>query len=385
MEYPRPVIDRPKLMKYIETALRRSPIAALLGPRQSGKTTLARLIAQRHKVVFLDLERPADLERLENPMTALEDLRGLIIIDEIQRRPEIFGVLRVLADRQPLPGRFLILGSASPDLARQTSETLAGRVEFIDMGGFDLTEVGAGNLEKLWVRGSFPRSFLARTNKDSFAWRENFIRTFLQRDMPGLGITIPSTTLRRFWTMLAHYHGQIWNASEIARSFGLSDKTVKGYLDIMSGTFMVYQLQPWHENIKKRQVKAPKIYIRDSGMLHSLLRLEDKQQILSHPKCGASWEGFILDQILRLCTPTDAYFWATHTGAELDLMLLRRGKRLGLEIKYQDAPKVTKSMRTSLEVLRLHTLYVIYPGTSSYPLDKRIQAISVNDLPAAIR
>jgi len=375
------MIDRANLRKSVLTALKRSPVVAILGPRQCGKTTLAQRIARdRKRVVSFDLEMPVDLQRLENPLTALEGLKGLVVIDEIQYRPELFKVLRVLSDRSPLPARFLILGSASPDLVRHTSETLAGRVEFIDMGGFDANEVGIENIERLWIRGSFPRAFLARTNKDSVTWRSNFVRTFLERDVPNLGISIPPATLRRFWTMLAHYHGQTWNASEIGRSFGLSDKTVRGYLDILSGTFMVRQLQPWFENVKKRQVKAPKVYLRDSGMLHSLMGLTNKQQVLSHPKCGASWEGFAVEQVLAVLGEGDAYFWATHSGVELDLLFFQAGKRLGFEFKFQDAPRATKSMHLSIEDLGLQKLYVIYPGRDSYPLDKRIQVMSIRDL-----
>jgi hypothetical protein len=374
------MIDRPRLTKSVLTALRRSPVVAILGPRQCGKTTLAKRIARERKTAaFFDLEMPVDLQRLESPLTSLEDLKGLVVIDEVQYRPELFKVLRVLSDRSPLPARFLILGSASPDLVRHTSETLAGRVEFIDMGGFDLHEVGIESLGKLWIRGSFPRAFLARTNNDSAAWRQNFVRTFLERDVPNLGITIPPVALRRFWTMLAHYHGQMWNASEIGRSFGLSDKTVRGYLDILCGTFMVRQLQPWFENVKKRQVKAPKLYLRDSGMLHSLLELTSKQQVLSHPKCGASWEGFAVEQVLAVLGEGNAYYWATHSGAELDLLVFQAGKRLGFEFKYQDAPRITKSMRIALEDLGLQDLYVVYPGKDSYPLDKQIQAVAIRD------
>jgi predicted AAA+ superfamily ATPase len=306
------------------------------------------------------------------------------VIDEIQFRPELLQTIRVLADREPLPARFLILGSASPDLVRGSAESLAGRVEFVDLGGFDLDEVGTEHLDRLWVRGGFPRSYLAASEEDSVAWRENFIRTFLEKDLPQLGIGVAAITMRRFWTMLAHYHGQIWNGSEIARSFGVSDKTVKGYLDILTGAFMIRQLPPWFENVQKRQVRAPKIYLRDSGLLHSLLGLEDRHSVLGHPKSGASWEGFALEQILRRTAPTDAYFWATHGGAELDALLFKGGKRIGIEFKLADAPKPTKSMQTAIEDLGLDHLWIVYPGKHVYPLHEKISVTPLAEIPESL-
>ncbi len=318
----------------------------------------------------------------------LGSLKGLVVLDEIQAMPELFNVLRVLVDRPDSKTRFLILGSASPDIIRKVSETLAGRIEFVERSGFDLRETGADSLETLWLRGGLPRSFLADSDDDSMAWREGFIRTFLERDIPQLGITIPAAAMRRFWTMLAHYHGQTWKASELARSMGLSDKTVRSYLDILTGTFMVRQLQPWYQSIGKRQVKAPKVYLRDSGLLHALLSLPDSHSLLAHPRVGASWEGFALEQLLRAVKPVEAFFWATHNGAEIDLFFLSKGRRYGVEAKFIEAPKVTRSMRIALEDLDLHHLWIIYPGKVSYPAHKRITVWPLHDiarLPAHIR
>jgi hypothetical protein len=299
--------------------------------------------------------------------------------------PELFQVLRVLIDRPRNKARYLVLGSASPDIVRNASESLAGRVEFIELAGFDLSETGAASLEALWLRGGFPRSFLARSDEDSLAWREGFIRTFLERDIPQLGIAIPAAAMRRFWTMLAHYHGQTWNASELARSMALSDKTVRSYLDILTGTFMVRQLQPWFENIGKRQVKAPKIYLRDSGLLHALLALQDRGSLFSHPRVGASWEGFAVEQVLRSLPIAEAFFWATHTGAELDLLFVHQGKRYGAEVKFSEAPSVTKSMRIALQDLRLEHLWIIYPGAEAYPLEEKVTAWPLNRVAALPR
>lgn len=366
------MIQRHAYLSQLSDAIRRSPITALLGPRQCGKTTLARVFATGRRVTHFDLESRPDQQRLQNPQLVLGALRGLVVLDEIQVMPELFPVLRVLVDRPDNRARFLILGSASPDVVRGVSETLAGRVEFVDLAGFDVGETGPETLDSLWLRGGFPRSFLAASEADSLAWREGFIRTFLERDIPQLGITIPATAMRRFWMMLAHYHGQIWNASELARSMGLSDKTVRSYLDILTGTFMIRQLQPWFENIGKRQVKAPKVYFRDSGLLHGLLSLADLPGLLAHPRVGASWEGFALEQMLRLVRPAEAFFWATHTGAELDLFFLHRGRRYGVEAKFNEAPSVGKSMRVAVEDLRLDHLWIVYPGETSYPVEERI-------------
>jgi hypothetical protein len=305
----------------------------------------------------------------------------VVILDEIQRMPALFSALRVLADRPQKPARFLVLGSASPDLVKKVSETIAGRVEFVELSGFDIRETGRDSWRALWLRGGFPRSFLADSDEDSLAWREAFVRTFLERDIPQLGITVPSAAMRRFWTMLAHYHGQLWNASELARSMGLSDKSVRSYLDILSGTFMVRQLQPWHENIGKRQVKSPKIYLTDSGILHVLLDIVGDRSIYGNPRVGASWEGFALHQFMQIVQPSQAFFWSTYTGAELDLFFLHRGHRYGVECKFSEAPKVTKSMRIAAKDLDLRHLWVIYPGRHQYPVDDQISVWPLGDLP----
>ena len=376
------MIQRPDYLERLATAVRRSPVTALLGPRQCGKTTLARQFARHRKASYFDLESQADLRRLQNPELALQAERGLVVMDEIQARPELFAVLRVLSDRPRSGTRFLVLGSASPDIVRGASETLAGRVEFVELGGFDLREAGAASWERLWLRGGFPRSWLARSNDDSLAWREGLIRTFLERDVPQLGIAIPAPTMRRFWTMLAHYHGQTWNASAIAGSMGLSDKTVRSYLDILTGTFMVRQLQPWHENLGKRQVKAPKVFLRDSGLLHSLLEITDRSALLAHPRAGASFEGYAIEQVLRAVAPTQAFFWGTYAGAELDLFFVRDGRRHGVEVKFSEAPTPTRSMRTALEDLALDHLWLVYPGAHRYPAEENITVWPLRDVPA---
>ncbi|NKQ36563.1 MAG: ATP-binding protein [Chloroflexi bacterium] len=371
------MIRRPALRQQIETALRRSRVVTLIGPRQCGKTTLARTFVSPDSLNYFDLEDPVSLARLEQPLIALRDLSGLIVIDEIQRRPDLFPVLRVLADRDPLPARFLILGSASPDLLRQSSESLAGRMEIITMSGFSLAETGAAAKDKLWRRGGFPLSFLADSDEDSFSWRKNFIQTFLERDVPQFGIQIPAYTLFRFWSMLAHYHGQTWNGVEIAGSLGISHTTVRRYLDTLTRLFMVRQLQPWHANLKKRQVKSPKIYFRDSGLLHQLLGIRTWKELLTHPRLGASWEGFVIEEAIKAAQPDEVYFWATYGGAELDLLLLKNGRRLGVECKRVDAPRLTRSMKIALEDLELEKLLVIYPGERPYPLAEQIMALPV--------
>ena len=374
------MVDRPLYLKQLSRAVKRSPITALIGPRQCGKTTLARMFAKDRTTVFFDLESQLDLNRLQNPELMLGSLRGLVIIDEIQAMPELFRVLRVLVDRPDGKARFLILGSASPDLVKNASETLAGRVEFVELSGFDLQETGTDRSAALWLRGGFPRAFLAPSDGDSLAWREGFILTFLARDIPQLGISVPPATMRRFWTMLAHYHGQIWNASELGRSLDLSDKTVRSYLDILAGTFMIRQLQPWYENLSKRQVKAPKIYLRDSGLLHALLNLPDLQTLHGYSRMGASWEGFAIEQVLRSVRPAQAFFWATHTGAEVDLFFLSHGRRYGIECKFSETPKITKSMNQALESLNLAHLWVVYPGEHPYPLSKQISVWPLKDI-----
>jgi hypothetical protein len=372
------MLTRSSYLQNLETATRRSPITALLGPRQVGKTTLARLFTVDRPATFFDIESLPDQRRLQNPELVLGGLPGLIILDEIQLMPDLFGALRVLVDRSEnqahgdTPQRFVILGSASPQLIRRASESLAGRVEFIELNGFDLSETGNDLWEKLWLRGGFPRSFLADSEADSLAWRDGFIRTFLERDIPQLGIGIPASAMRRFWTMIAHYHGQTWNASELGRAMGLSDKTVRAYLDILSGAFMVRQLQPWFENTGKRQVRSPKVYLRDSGLLHSLLNISDTPTLLGHPKVGASWEGYAIEQALSILRPNEAYFWAAHSGAELDLLFFKQGKRYGIEVKFSEAPEITRSMHIARQDLRLDHLWVIYPGEHSYPVHEQI-------------
>jgi len=383
------VIERRRHIRQVTGLLSTFPVVGILGARQIGKTTLARqLVARRRGPAWrFDLESPRDLDRLREPMLALERLRGLVVLDEIQRRPDLFPVLRVLADRPRAPARFLALGSASPDLLKQTSETLAGRVAFHELTGFDLEEVGTAAQDRLWLRGGFPRSFLARTNGESARWRQEFIRSFLERDLPQLGFRLPATLLRRFWTMLAHRHGQLWNAAEFARAFGVADHTVRRYLDVLSATFVVRQLLPWHENIGKRQVKAPCVYVRDSGLLHALLGLESQAALEGHPKVGSSWEGFALEAVIRWLSarPEECFFWRTHTGAELDLLVVRGRKRLGFEFKRSDSPGMTSSMRTALEDLRLDSIHVIHPGDQTYPVAARIRAVALRRLHSDVK
>ena len=376
------MIDRSRWLAELHAALKRSRVTALVGPRQAGKTTLARQIVPPDSPAYFDLEDPTSLARLAEPMTALAPLRGVVVIDEIQRRPDLFPVLRVLADRRPLRARFLVLGSAGPDLLRQSSETLAGRIETVTLSGFGTDELGAdpATLRRLWRRGGFPPAYLARSERESYVWRQQFIQTYLERDLPQLGITIPAPTLLRFWTMLAHYHGGIWNAAEAARSLGVTEPTARRYLDILTGLFMVRQLRPWHQNLKKRQVKSPKVYLRDSGLLHTLLGLATERDVLSHPKAGASWEGFAIEEALRTVRPEAAHFWATHTGAELDLLLFVRDHRYGVEVKFQDAPRLTPSMRIALEDLGLRRLSVLYPGDRRYPLERRVDVVPLAEL-----
>jgi predicted AAA+ superfamily ATPase len=358
------------------------PVVGLLGPRQCGKTTLARAYAERHpelNITRFDLEDPLDLAALSNPRLALQDLRGLVIIDEIQRAPELFPLLRVLVDRPQNPAQFLVLGSASRDLLRQSSETLAGRIGYIELTPFSLTESGQDTKDQLWMRGGFPPAFLAASETASHQWRKDYIATFLERDIPALGITIAPQSLRRFWTMLAHYHGQIVNFSELGRSFGAADTTIRRYMDILEATFMVRQLRPWHENISKRQVKAPKLYFRDSGILHSLLEIPDKLALTRHPKLGASWEGFALEEVIRAGAneSENLWFWATHGGAELDLLVIKGTRREGFEFKYTDRPATTRSMHIAIESLNLERLTVIYPGERRISLTEKIEAIGL--------
>lgn len=375
------MLDRPAPLDQLATAVRRSPVTALLGPRQVGKTTLARRFAAGRSTTFFDLESEPDRQRLANPELVLSGLTGLVIIDEIQVLPELFSVLRVLVDRPDTSARFLVLGSASPSIVRHVSETLAGRIEFVELGGFGLAETGTDVWRTLWLRGGFPRAFLADGDDDSAAWREGFVRTFLERDIPQLGVAVPAAAMRRFWTMLAHFHGQTWNASELGRSLGATDRQVRAYLDLLTGTFMVRQLQPWHENIAKRQVKAPKVYLRDSGLLHTLLGLPDETALLSHPRVGASWEGFALEHVLAILGPEAPYFWSTYQGAELDLLFTRRGRRYGVEMKFSEAPRLTPSMRIALADLRLEHLWVVHPGSHRFAMQEHVTAWPIRELP----
>lgn len=360
-----------------------NPVVAILGPRQCGKTTAAKSYIEQLGGIppknYFDLENSRDIERLRDPLLALSSLTGLIVIDEIQYVKELFPTLRVLVDDKSLNQRYLILGSASGELMHESSETLAGRISYVELTPFTVPETG--NINQLWARGGFPKSYLAKDDLVSQAWRKSFIKTFLERDIPKLGINIPSENLRRFWMMLAHYHGGIFNASEIAGALGLSDKTVKHYADILSATFMIRQLKPWRINIAKRQVKSPKIYIRDSGIFHSLSGIHNRDDLLLHPKLGASWECFALEEIIRFhkAESEDCYFWATHQGAELDLLIVQNGKRLGFEVKYSSSPKVTKSMRIVNEDLKLDSLTVIYPGDVDYPLVNSINAMGLEN------
>ena len=380
------MVERGSYRRQVEDALAHFPVTALLGPRQCGKTTLARALATRPDAYF-DLEDPLDLARLETPRHTLGKLTGLVVIDEIQRRPDLFPLLRVLADREGTPARFLILGSASLDLAKGVSESLAGRVGFVDLSGFDGTEVGFDRLDTLWLRGGFPGSFLSDSDESSLHWRQQFIRTFLTRDIPQLGITVPSEQLRRFWLMVAHYHGQTWNASEIAGSLGVNYKTAQHYLDILTGSFMIRSLPSWTENLGKRVRKAPKIYLRDSGLFHALQRIGSQSDLQSHPKLGASWEGLALEHVLRVLRvePGEAFHWGTHGGAELDLLLVRGGQRWGFELKYADAPRTTRSMRAALDDLKLGRLFVVYPGEKDYQLDERIQVLALRNIEGLVR
>lgn len=374
------MIERKALIAQIQAALDRSRIVALTGPRQSGKTTLARQFVLPTSANYFDLEDPVSLKRLDQPMTALRELTGLVVIDEIQRRPDLYPLLRVLADRTPLPANFLILGSASPELMRGASESLAGRLERIPVSGLSLAEIGVNHLKQHWLRGGFPLSFLAKKETDSLVWRKNFVQSLLERDLPQWGIQIPAPMILRFWTILAHYHGQTWNAAEAARTLGVSNMSVRKYLDVLEGIFMIRVLQPWHANLGKRQVKSPKIYFRDSGLFHYLSNVTTEADLVHHPKVGASWEGYAIEEAIKAIDPDEAYFWGTHNGAELDLLLLKNGERIGVECKRVDAPRVTPSMQIALEDLELERLIVFYPGEQRFPLGQRIEAIPLSSL-----
>ena len=376
------MIPRRALEDAVRTALRRARAVVLNGPRQSGKSTLAQTFLNRDAPNYFDLENPLRAERLAQPLDTLSRLTGLVVIDEVQRQPGLFPLLRVLIDRADTPGQYLLLGSASPALLRQAGESLLGRIETLEVGGFDLAEIreaaggdGDSVADLLWLRGGFPRSYLAASDEDSMAWRAGAIASHVEVDLPQFGVNIAAPAMLRFWRMLAHYHGQIWNAADPARSLGVSEPTVRRYLDTLTQTLMVRQLQPWHENLGKRQVKAPKIYFRDTGLLHALMGVATLPDLLAHPRCGASWEGFALEQVLRLGQPDEAYFWATHQGAELDLLMLKGARRVGVEFKRADVPRVTRSMRTAIDDLKLDALYVVYPGQQRFMLSEGVEAV----------
>ena len=369
------MIPRSQIQHLVQVALGRSRVVALVGPRQCGKTTIAREFVPVDSANYFDLEDPLSLARLEEPKTALEGLRGLVVIDEVQRRPELFPILRVLADRLPQPAQFLILGSASPELLSQSSESLAGRIEVLEMAGFSLSEVGEAHQEPLWLRGGFPLSYLSAQDSDSFVWRQQFIRSFFERDLLQFHPGVAPATMMRFATMLAHYHAQTWNASEIASSLGVTPPTCRRYLDALSGAFLIRQLQPWHENLGKRQVKAPKIYFRDSGLFHSLCGIRTLTDLLTNPKLGASWEGFALEEVIRKKAPDEVYFWGVHNGAELDLRMVKDGVRTGVEFKRADAPKLTVSMKTAMRDLKLGQLTILYPGKMAYLLAENVDVM----------
>jgi predicted AAA+ superfamily ATPase len=383
------VIQRHRELRTLRSLFQRHPVVGIVGARQVGKTTLARSLVAETKgpSSYFDLENPEDLSRLADPMLALKTLRGLVVIDEIQRLPDLFPVLRVLVDRPDTKAHFLVLGSASPDLLHQGSETLAGRIFYHELGGFALDEIGPESHMRLWLRGGFPRSYLAPSHAASDEWRRAFIRTFLERDLSQLGITIRSSTMRRFWTMLAHYHGQIWNASEFARSFGVADTTVRHYLDILTSALVIRQLSPWHLNISKRQVKATKVYVADSGLLHTLLNLRTVRDLEGHPKVGASWEGFVVEQVIRRlgARADECFFWATHSGAELDLLIVSGRLRLGFEVKRSTSPRLTPSMRSALADLKLQRLDVIHAGDQTFPIERKVQAVAFSRLLEDIR
>ncbi len=375
------MIHRSAHLERLRTLLDRNPVVAILGARQVGKTTLARQLAAQWEddVVFFDLEDSRDVARLDEAMLALAPLRGLVVLDEIQRRPDLFEVLRVLADRNDANARFLVLGSASPHLLRQTSETLAGRIAFHRLEGFGLDELEPTEWRALWLRGGFPRAVIPQSDEESWDWRADFIQTFVERDLPQLVLSVPARTARSFWTMLAHYHAQAWNGAELARAFGVSGHTVRRYLDALTDTFMVRQLAPWHANIGKRQVKSAKVYLADAGLLHALLGIRDWGGLESHPKVGASWEGFAIAQLIRRlgARPEECFFWATHGGAELDLLVVRGRRRRGFELKRTAAPRRTRSMTIALANLSLDSLDVVYPGDATWPISESIRAVGI--------
>ena len=371
---------RPDLLARVNKALTRSPVVMLLGPRQCGKTTLARQLVGERSPNYFDLERQAVANAMQEPELILDGLKGLVVLDEAQRVPQLFPHLRVLADRTRNPAKFLVLGSASPELARQAAESLAGRVEIIEVRGFDLSEVRPTELERLWLRGSFPRSFLAGSAEESMAWRENFISTFLERDLGNMGFGASAVAMRRFWQMLSHYHGQIWNAAQMSNSLGISAGSARNYLDALEQTFMVRRLQPWFINSSKRLVKSPKIYVRDPGLLHALVGISSMKQLWTHPQLGASWEGFAIEEAIGVFRPREAWFYATHKGAELDLFFQHNGKRIGVEIKRTTSPAMTRSMHIALEDLQLDKLYLVHAGDLRLKLEQKVEAVPLSQL-----
>lgn len=374
------MIERRSARERLSDALSRAPVVVLTGPRQAGKTTLARQLVSPPAANFFDLEDPRDLARLGDPTLILPALDGTIVIDEAQRRSDLFPILRVLVDADRRNGRFLVLGSASPDLVGLASESLAGRVALVELPGLQPGDVGGDQLDTLWQRGGLPLSFLADSEEQSVRWREDYVRTFLERDLANLGVRIPATTMRRFWTMVAHYHGQTWSGAEIARSLAVSEPTVRRYLDALTDALVIRQLQPWHANVGKRQVRSPKVYVRDAGLLHRLLGIDDRTALLSHPKLGASWEGFILEQLLARIDTSDAWFWGTHGGAEIDLVLQHDGQWVGVEIKRTDAPSMTRSIRNAIDDLGLARVVVVHAGSRRFPLAPNVAAIGASDL-----
>ena len=373
------MVTRKHYFDRVKKALGRNPVVALLGPRQCGKTTLARQMISAGHPQYFDLEDPVVAHLMENPMTAMQGLRGLVVIDEAQRQPGLFPALRVLADRAEQPATFLILGSASPELSRQAAESLAGRVEIIAMRGFDLSELPAGAQDTLWQRGGFPRSYLAADEADSVVWRKNFIGTFLERDLAALGFGLSPALMGRFWTMVAHYHAQLWNGSEIAASLGIAPNTARAYLDALEQTYMIRRLLPWQANLGKRLVKSPKIYFRDSGLFHTLCGIASASELMTHPKLGASWEGFALEELVQAQRPDNVWFYAVHSGSELDLLMETGGQRIGVEFKRADAPTATRSMHLAITDLGLDELWVVYPGTRAYALEDRIKVRPLKD------
>ena len=372
-------------LSLVTRALRRSPVVAIVGPRQCGKTTLARQLVSAGAPNYFDLEDPVSLARLDQPLVALRDLTGTVVIDEVQHRPDLFPVLRVLADRDDGPARFLVLGSAGPDLLRQSAESLAGRIEYIELSGFQVAEVGPAEMGRLWVRGGFPRSFLADADADSAAWRKAFVRTFVERDLPQFGAELGAPALHRFLAMLAHCHGQILNVAELSTALGAAQATVRRYLDLLEHLFLVRQLRPWHENLRKRQVKRPKVYLRDSGVYHHLIGVGSMDALQMHPRIGASWEGFVIEKVIAEAAPDEVWFWATHNGAELDLLMMTGGRRVGVEVKRVDAPRRTRSMAVAQDDLRLDALWVVYPGDMRYDIDDRITALPASaPFPASV-